>query len=64
VSAPAASLVSAVRIEPERLARYDVPGPRYTSYPTVPAWRGPFGPAEYQDALRDLAALEQDPVSV
>jgi oxygen-independent coproporphyrinogen-3 oxidase len=56
--------MTAVRMEPGRLARYDVPGPRYTSYPTVPAWRAPFGPAEYREALADLAALEHDPVSV
>lgn len=58
------SHVTAVQIEPNRLARYDVPGPRYTSYPTVPAWKAPFGAAEYQEALRELARLEHDPVSV
>lgn len=56
--------MTAVRIEPGRLARYDVPGPRYTSYPTVPAWRAPFGAAEYGAALADLATLAHDPVSV
>jgi oxygen-independent coproporphyrinogen-3 oxidase len=56
--------MTTVRIEPDRLARYDVPGPRYTSYPTVPAWRAPFGTAEYREALEDLAGLAQDPVSV
>ena len=56
--------MTAVRIEPDRLARYDVPGPRYTSYPTVPAWQAPFGAEEYRDALEDLAGLARDPVSV
>ena len=56
--------MTAVRIGPDRLARYDVPGPRYTSYPTVPAWQTPFGAAEYREALQDLAGLAQDPVSV
>lgn len=56
--------MTAIRIEPARLARYDVPGPRYTSYPTVPAWRAPFGAAEYRQALQDLAGLAEDPVSV
>jgi oxygen-independent coproporphyrinogen III oxidase len=55
---------TAVQISPDRLARYDVPGPRYTSYPTVPAWKAPFGAEEYREALRELARLEQDPVSV
>ena len=58
------SLMSTVPIAPDRLARYDVPGPRYTSYPTVPAWKAPFGAVEYREALRELARLEQDPVSV
>jgi len=57
-------MTSIAPIAPDRLARYDVPGPRYTSYPTVPAWKAPFGPAEYRDALRDLARLERDPVVV
>jgi oxygen-independent coproporphyrinogen-3 oxidase len=56
--------MTAIRIQPARLARYDVPGPRYTSYPTVPAWRAPFGAAEYRQALQDLAGLAEDPVSV
>jgi oxygen-independent coproporphyrinogen-3 oxidase len=56
--------MTAVRIQPDRLARYDVPGPRYTSYPTVPAWQAPFGAAEYREALEDLAGLPRDPVSV
>ncbi len=60
----AISLMTAVQITPDRLARYDVPGPRYTSYPTVPYWKAPFGAAEYREALRELARLEQDPVSV
>ena len=58
------SLMATVQIAPDRLARYDVPGPRYTSYPTVPAWRTPFGAAEYRQALGELARLDQDPVSV
>ncbi len=56
--------MTTVQITPNRLARYDVPGPRYTSYPTVPFWKTPFGAEEYREALRDLARLEWDPVSV
>lgn len=53
-----------IQVTPDHLARYDVPGPRYTSYPTVPAWQAPFRAAEYREALRELTQLEQDPVSV
>jgi oxygen-independent coproporphyrinogen III oxidase len=53
-----------IPVPPDLLARYDVPGPRYTSYPTVPAWTMPFGPTEYREALAELARLERDPVSV
>jgi len=35
----------------ELLDRYNVPGPRYTSYPTAPEWSGDFGPADYEHAL-------------
>lgn len=33
------------------LRKYDVPGPRYTSYPTVPYWTGQPSPAEWLDSL-------------
>ncbi|MEQ8276355.1 MAG: oxygen-independent coproporphyrinogen III oxidase [Deltaproteobacteria bacterium] len=33
------------------IERYDVPAPRYTSYPTVPAWSDDFGPAQFRAAL-------------
>ncbi len=33
------------------LRRYNVPGPRYTSYPTAPVWREGFGPREYERVL-------------
>jgi len=35
----------------ELLDRYNVPGPRYTSYPTAPEWSDDFGPADYERAL-------------
>ncbi len=40
---------------PALVARYDRPGPRYTSYPPVPAWTKPFGPDDYRAALREAA---------
>lgn len=48
----------------EQIRRYDVPGPRYTSYPTVPAWTGHFGADDYRAALQDLAARPDDPVTL
>jgi oxygen-independent coproporphyrinogen III oxidase len=40
-----------VRFSPKLLDKYNVPGPRYTSYPTAPEWRPDFGPAEMRSAL-------------
>jgi oxygen-independent coproporphyrinogen-3 oxidase len=34
------------------VARYDQPGPRYTSYPPVPQWSDAFGDADFVDALK------------
>lgn len=56
--------MSDVIISPEMLARYNKPGPRYTSYPTVPAWTDGFGEAEYREALADVAARPDDTLSV
>lgn len=47
-------------IGPEVVARYDQPGPRYTSYPPVPAWREPFGEDGYRLALREAAEDDGD----
>jgi len=38
-------------ISVDLLRRYNVPGPRYTSYPTAPVWREGFGPGEYERVL-------------
>jgi len=45
--------VGAVEFDPELLARYDVVGPRYTSYPTAPNFRDDFGEREYRESLRE-----------
>ncbi len=37
------------------LRRLDVPGPRYTSYPTADRFVEAFGPAQYKQALRQRA---------
>lgn len=56
--------MSMLPIPRDLIVRYDTPGPRYTSYPTVPAWKGPFGPAEYREALLELAGAEAEAVSI
>jgi oxygen-independent coproporphyrinogen-3 oxidase len=38
------------------LRRYNVQGPRYTSYPTAPMWKEEFGPADYERILVESAA--------
>ncbi|MDI9613558.1 MAG: oxygen-independent coproporphyrinogen III oxidase, partial [Acidobacteriota bacterium] len=40
----------------ELLDRYNVPGPRYTSYPTAPEWDDAFGPADYEHELGESNA--------
>lgn len=40
-----------LNITQELLDRYNVPGPRYTSYPTAPEWNDSFGPADYEGTL-------------
>ena len=47
----------------ELVKKYDRPGPRYTSYPTVPEWSDKFGPKEYGDDLAQAAQQVDEPVS-
>lgn len=42
------------------LEKYDRPGPRYTSYPTVPAWTDAFGPADFEAKLLEAARRGPD----
>ncbi|MBI4879924.1 MAG: oxygen-independent coproporphyrinogen III oxidase [Planctomycetes bacterium] len=44
----------------ELLRKYDRPGPRYTSYPTVPVWSGSFGPADYERRLQRAGREARD----
>ena len=46
------------------VAKYDRPGPRYTSYPTAPEWRDDFGPGDYAAALADAAARPDAPLAL
>jgi oxygen-independent coproporphyrinogen-3 oxidase len=45
------------------LAKYNRPGPRYTSYPTAPVWNDNFGPADAQQVFREADRAAQ-PVSL
>jgi oxygen-independent coproporphyrinogen III oxidase len=38
-------------ISEEFLARYNRPGPRYTSYPTAPVWNDAFGPDDLENVF-------------
>ncbi len=50
-------------ITPELLVRFDVPGPRYTSYPTADRFVDAFGQADYIQALahRQMGAVGKQP---
>ena len=54
-------------VTPELLRRYDVPGPRYTSYPTADRFIEAFGQDEYVLALQQRklrSALQAHPLSL
>ena len=42
------------------LARYDLPGPRYTSYPTAVEFDGSINPDAYEDLLSKANHLPDD----
>ena len=44
------------QITEDFLARYNRPGPRYTSYPTAPVWQDNFGPRDLEQAFADADA--------
>lgn len=48
------------QVTPELLARYNRPGPRYTSYPTAPTWKETFSEARWNEVLSTV----QPPASV
>lgn len=52
-----------MEIDPELLARYDRPGPRYTSYPTAVDFHTGFGPADYAARLTQAAARPTEPLA-
>ena len=48
------------------IRKYDVPGPRYTSYPTVPFWKNePLSVIDWEKSLdRNFSHFESDEISV
>ncbi|AWA30921.1 oxygen-independent coproporphyrinogen III oxidase [Flavobacterium magnum] len=51
-------------MSPSFIHKYNVPGPRYTSYPTVPYWDNDFSPAQYIDSVRDAFRLSDEGISI
>ncbi|MCA9522450.1 MAG: oxygen-independent coproporphyrinogen III oxidase [Myxococcales bacterium] len=47
-------------IDIDLFRKHNRPGPRYTSYPTVPAWRDDFGPGDFASHLERAAAMPAD----
>jgi len=52
-----------LRVGEQFLARYNRPGPRYTSYPTAPVWSESFGPADLEK-VHEEAERAKTPVSL
>jgi oxygen-independent coproporphyrinogen-3 oxidase len=44
--------MNGIEFDPELIARYDRPGPRYTSYPTAPQFRTDFPVTQLREQLR------------
>src|SRR5437588_8504661 len=52
-----------LRVGEEFLAKYNRPGPRYTSYPTAPVWNDSFGPTDLEKVFTK-AENAKTPVSL
>ncbi len=50
---------SKLLVDRSLLYKYDRPGPRYTSYPTVPEWSANFGPDDYITALKEASRCDE-----
>lgn len=53
-----------LNIPADFVEKYNTAGPRYTSYPTVPAWKQAFGDGEYREALGELARRPADELAI
>src|SRR5580693_1479294 len=52
-----------LRVSEEFLAKYNRPGPRYTSYPTAPVWNDAFGPDDLE-RVHQKSDVARAPVSL
>jgi oxygen-independent coproporphyrinogen-3 oxidase len=57
------SIRDQLHVSVDFLARYNRPGPRYTSYPTAPVWNDSFGPADLEKVHAEADGA-QSPVSL
>ncbi|MFN0150297.1 MAG: oxygen-independent coproporphyrinogen III oxidase [bacterium] len=55
---------SRAQVTAELLARYDRPGPRYTSYPTAVEFNTGFTPARYLEKLDEASHRPEEPLSL
>jgi len=55
---------NATKVPIELLRKYDRPGPRYTSYPTVPVWSNEVGVTDYRSALSNASKETGTPLAV
>ncbi len=56
-------MLQTLDFDPDLLRKYDVRGPRYTSYPTAPQFSPELGEAEYR-ALAEAAGRSGEPLSL
>ena len=55
---------TATTVSVDLLKKYDRPGPRYTSYPTVPVWSNEVGPKDYHQSLVNASARIDEPLAI
>jgi oxygen-independent coproporphyrinogen-3 oxidase len=63
-SAATLPLTMSLHIPRELVEKYNRPGPRYTSYPTVPAWNQKFEDPDYREALTELGSRTDDELAI
>ncbi len=59
ISAPPINVVAEPLFQPELLKRFDINGPRYTSYPTADRFHGEFKGPNYVQALKRCASANK-----
>ncbi|MBI5266223.1 MAG: oxygen-independent coproporphyrinogen III oxidase [candidate division Zixibacteria bacterium] len=55
---------AATTVSVELLKKYDRPGPRYTSYPTVPVWTESIGFDDYARSLEQASMRRDEPLAI